>query len=113
VIRTLECPRRTDTATRAAQKAAARQQEAGYSPSITKVPIRPTPDSPLTPESIPGPDTSGRGNLLTGIAKTGDPRAAAELMRRGRGVLFVPDNVQSMSADEWANFLAGLRNDKP
>jgi hypothetical protein len=65
-------------------------QESGYYPPVTKVPIRPTPDYKLTPESVPGPDTAGKGNLLTPIAKRGDPRAAAELQRRGRNVLYVP-----------------------
>jgi hypothetical protein len=88
------------------------QQEAGYTPSITKVPITSQPSSPLTPQSVPGPDTSGKGNLLTGIAKRGDVRAADELMRRGRGVLYVPDNIESMSAADWAKFLAGLGNDQ-
>jgi len=27
-------------------------------------------------------------------------------------VLYVPDDVQSMSAADWANFLAGLGNDR-
>ena len=65
-------------------------QEAGYYPPVTKVPIRPTPDYKVTPESIPGPDTAGKGNLLTPGAKRGDPRMAAELQRRGRSVLYVP-----------------------
>ena len=38
------------------------QQEAGFTPAITKVPIRPEPTSPLTPQSVPGPDTAGKGN---------------------------------------------------
>jgi hypothetical protein len=66
------------------------EQESGYYPSVTKVPIRPTPDYKLTPESVPGPDTAGKGNLLSPLAKKGDPRAAQELLRRGRGVLYVP-----------------------
>lgn len=65
-------------------------QEAGYIPPVTKVPIRSTPKSPLTPEQVPGPDTAGKGNLLTPAAKRGDPRAAQETMRRGRQVLYVP-----------------------
>ena len=65
-------------------------QESGYYPSITKVPIRPEPPYKLTPESVPGPDTAGKGNLLSPLAKAGDPRAAQELMRRGRNVLYVP-----------------------
>lgn len=71
-------------------KVGSEAQEAGYYPPVTKVPIRPTPDYKLTPESVPGPDTAGKGNLLSPIAKRGDPRAAAELMRRGRNVLYVP-----------------------
>ena len=106
-----------------AQRAAARRealglgapgssaQESGYTPSITKVPITSQPSSPLTPESVPGPDTSGKGNLLTPLAKRGDARAAQELMRRGRGVLYVPDNVPSMSAEDWVKFLAGFGGD--
>src|SRR5262249_2905518 len=65
-------------------------QEAGYQPPITKVPIRPTPTSPLTPQQVPGPDRAGKGNLLTPAARRGDPRAASELQRRGRTVLHVP-----------------------
>jgi hypothetical protein len=65
-------------------------QEAGYQPPLTKVPIRPEPPNPLTPEQVPGPDTAGKGNLLTPAARRGDPRAGQELMRRGRGVLYVP-----------------------
>ena len=85
------------------------QQEAGYTPAVTQVPIRPEPSSPLTPQSVPGPDTSGKGNLLTPLAKQqGDPRAALELMRRGRRVLFVPDDIGSMSAKDFADLLAGL-----
>lgn len=66
------------------------EQERGYYPSVTKVPIRPEPSYKLTPESVPGPDTAGKGNLLSPLAKKGDPRAAQELMRRGRNVLYVP-----------------------
>lgn len=65
-------------------------QEGGYYPGVTKVPIRPEPPYRLTPESVPGPDTAGKGNLLSPLAKAGDPRAAAELARRGRRVLYVP-----------------------
>lgn len=65
-------------------------QETGYYPAVTKVPIRPEPPYKLTPESVPGPDTAGKGNLLSPLAKRGDPRAAKELMRRGRNVLYVP-----------------------
>jgi len=66
----------TYSAIRAAQRATLRRnlapsgtvgsaaQESGWSPSVTQVPIRPTPSSPLTPESVPGPDTAGKGNLL-------------------------------------------------
>lgn len=62
-------------------------------PNVTKLPLRETvPTRPLTPESIPGPDTSGKGNLLTPIAKTGDVRAGQELQRRGRNVLYVPED---------------------
>jgi hypothetical protein len=65
-------------------------QEAGSYPPVTRVPIRPTPPYKLTPESVPGPDTAGKGNLLSPLAKQGDPRAAAELLRRGRKVIYVP-----------------------
>jgi hypothetical protein len=108
-------------ATRAAQRATLRRelagagtpgssaQESGYTPAVTKVPIRPEPSSPLTPESVPGPDTSGKGNLLTPLAKQGDSRAAQELLRRGRRVLYVPDDsTGSMSADDFQRLLAGL-----
>jgi hypothetical protein len=86
------------------------QQESGYTPSVTRVPIRPEPSSPLTPESVPGPDTSGKGNLLSPLARQGDPRAAQELLRRGRRVLFVPDDsTGSMSAQDFADLLKGLQ----
>lgn len=65
-------------------------KEAGAQPPVTKVPIRPEPTSPLTPEQVPGPDTPGKGNLLSPAARRGDPRAGQELMRRGRQVLYVP-----------------------
>lgn len=65
-------------------------KESGYTPPVTRVPIRPTPQSPLTPEQVPGPDTPGRGNLLTPAARRGDPRAAQELMRRGRSIIYTP-----------------------
>lgn len=65
-------------------------KESGYTPPVTRVPIRPTPPSPLTPEQVPGPDTPGRGNLLTPAARRGDPRAAQELMRRGRSIIYTP-----------------------
>lgn len=58
--------------------------------AVAKVPIRSTPPSPLTPEQVPGPDTPGRGNMLSPAARRGDPRAGQELMRRGRQVLYVP-----------------------
>ena len=86
-------------------------QEAGFQPAVTKVPIRPMPTGPLTPESVPGPDTSGKGNLLTPLAKTGDPRAAAELLRRGRKVLFVSDSdsPKYISADDFADLIDRLQ----
>jgi len=61
-------------------------QEGGWSPSVTRVPITSQPTSPLTPEQVAGPDTSGRGNLLTPLAKRSDVRAAQELIRHGRSV---------------------------
>jgi hypothetical protein len=85
-------------------------QEAGSSPSVLRVPIRPEPSNPLTPESVPGPDASGKGNLLSPLARQGDPRAAQELLRRGRRVLYVPDAdlSQAMSAQDFADMLKGL-----
>lgn len=107
------------SAIRAGQRAALRReavggvgsqsQESGWSPTVTQVPIRPTPNSPLTPESVAGPDTSGKGNLLTPLAKQGDSRAAMELVRRGRKVLFTPDSSQYMTAEEFQKLLAGLK----
>jgi len=67
-------------------------QEAGWQPAVTRVPIRPEPSSPLNAPQVPGPDSSGRGNILTPLARRGDPRAAAELTRRGRTVLYVPSD---------------------
>lgn len=84
----LDIPMKTKPAT--IGKVGSEAQEAGYYPPVTKVPIRPEPPYKLTPESVPGPDTAGKGNLLSPLAKAGDPRAAMELKRRGRGVLFVP-----------------------
>lgn len=87
-------------------------QEAGWQPAVTKVPIRPMPTGPLTPESVPGPDSSGKGTLLTPLAKTGDPRAAAELLRRGRRVLFVPDSdsPKYISSDDFADLIQRLQD---
>lgn len=76
-------------------------QETGYYPPVTKVPIRSTPDYKLTPESVPGPDTAGKGNLLSPLAKKGDPRAAQELMRRGRNVLYVPADEYPGPRETW------------
>jgi hypothetical protein len=87
-------------------------REAGFTPPTVLVPDRPVPSSPLTPESLPGPSTSGKQNLLTPIAKRSDPRAAQELLRRGRNVLYVPDDIGSMSAKDFAKLLAGLLGDK-
>jgi hypothetical protein len=82
------------------QKVAAKQKTAtqkaqekaeGRTPEPIRLPLRETPSiRPLTPESVPGPDTAGKGNLLTPIARQGDVRAGQELMRRGRNVLYVP-----------------------
>jgi hypothetical protein len=72
------------------------------------VPSVSTPDSPLQPEQVPGPDTSGKGNLLTSIAKPGECRAAQELVRRGRGVLYVPsDSGDYMDASAFQRLLQG------
>ena len=87
-------------------------QEPGWQPAVTRVPIRETPvDNPLTPESVPGPDTSGKGNLLSPLARRGDPRAAAELQRRGRSVLFVPDTSSPdyLDASRFADILKNLQ----
>lgn len=96
---------------RAALQAGSPQQERGFTPAVTKAPIRPEPSAPLTPEQVAGPDTSGKGNLLTPLAKTGDPRAAAELLRRGRRVLFVPDSdtPSYISSDDFADLLNRLQ----
>src|SRR5262249_23768818 len=88
-------------AVRTAQRAALRRevlpapcsasQEAGWPPRTTLVPIRTQPPADINYPQVPGPDTSGRGNILTPLARKGDAEAAAELQRRGRSVLFVPD----------------------
>jgi len=88
------------------------QQEAGYTPAVTQVPIRPEPSSPLTPQSVAGPDTAGKGNLLTPLAKRGDPRAAQELLRRGRSVLYVADQTPYMDASTFQKLLSGLLDEK-
>jgi hypothetical protein len=82
-------------------------QEAGYYPPVTRVPIRPEPAYKLTPESVPGPDTSGKGNLLSPLAKRGDPRAAQELMRRGRNVIYVPAEEDYPAPRSVTNFSRG------
>jgi hypothetical protein len=86
------------------------QQEAGWSPAVTRVPIRQEPTSPLTPQSVPGPDTSGKGNILTPLAKRGDPRAAEELTRRGRMVLYTQDPTDYLDAQKFQDLLAGIRD---
>jgi hypothetical protein len=83
-------------------------QEFGWQPAPIQVPIRPEPSSPLTPAQIPGPDSSGLVNRLTPLAKRGDPRAAQEMVRRGRSVIYVPDTSDAMSAEDFARLLAGL-----
>jgi hypothetical protein len=86
-------------------------QEQGWQPATTRVPIRQTPQYDLTPQSVPGPDTSGKGNLLTPLAKRGDPRAAAELQRRGRTVIYLPDSDTPLYMDSaaFANLLKNLQ----
>ena len=51
-------------------------------------------------------------SILTPLARRGDPRAARELLRRGRNVLFVPDQTQYMDAEMFQKLLAGLLNEK-
>jgi hypothetical protein len=93
----------TYSAVRAAQRATLRRelagvgtpgssaQETGWSPAVTKVPFPRAGGAQVTVQSVPGPDASGRENLLTPAAKRGVPRAGEELIRRGRSVLFTPD----------------------
>jgi hypothetical protein len=46
---------------------------------------------------------------ISSAFKRGDARAAQELMRGGRGVLYVPDSSgQYMDAERFAKLLAGL-----
>lgn len=47
------------------------------------------------------------------LAKRGDPRAAAELQRRGRTVIFTPDNDTPlyMDSDKFADLLRKLQQD--
>lgn len=75
-------------------------QEAGYEPPVMKIPIRSEPAYKLTPEQVPGPDTAGKGNLLTPLARRGDFRAGAELVRRGRSVISVPAEDYTGTAAE-------------
>ena len=65
-------------------------QEAGYQPPVTKAPFPREGGAPVTVEQVPGPDTAGKGNLLTPAARRGVPGAGEELVRRGRPTLFVP-----------------------
>lgn len=68
-------------------------QERGYEPPVLTVP-EPKLAKRMTPEQIPGPDTAGKGNLLTPLARSGEEGAGGELQRRGRKVLFtVPEDV--------------------
>lgn len=62
-------------------------QEAGYEPPVTRVPFKGGTQPKVTYEQVPGPDTAGKGNLLTPAAKRGEAGAGAELTRRGRVVL--------------------------
>jgi len=94
---------------RASLRPGSPQKEGGYQPALVQVPIRPEPNSPLTVQQVPGPDSPARANLLTPAAKRGDPRAAAELQRRGRSVLFVPDASSSLTPEEFAELLRRLR----
>lgn len=63
------------------------EQEAGYQPPVLRVPA-PTGIKRVTPEQIPGPDTAGKGNILTPLAKAGEEGAGAELLRRGRKIIY-------------------------
>jgi hypothetical protein len=46
------------------------------------------------------------------LDRRGKPRAAQELLRRGRNVLFVPDQTQYMDAETFQKLLAGLLDEK-
>jgi hypothetical protein len=112
-------------AVRAGQRAALRReavggvgsqsQEAGWSPAVTKVPFPREGGAPVTVESIPGPDTSGRGNLLTPAAKRGVAGAGDELVRRGRTLIYTPPDFpqdaitpkQLQTLQDLQKFLAG------
>jgi len=50
--------------------------------------------------------------ILTPLARRGDPRAAMELVRRGRKVLFTPDSTEYMDAKTFQKLLAGLLDEK-
>src|SRR5215469_16311787 len=65
----------------------------------------------LNATQVPGPDSSGKGNLLSPLARRGDPRAAAELQRRGRTVIYTPDSNTPlyMDSDAFANLLRKLQ----
>lgn len=63
------------------------EKEAGYQPPVVKVPFKGGTQPKVTYEQVPGPDTAGKGNLLTPAAKRGEAGAGAELTRRGRVVL--------------------------
>ena len=65
-------------------------QEAGYQPPVLKIPEPGPATMKVTPEQIPGPDTAGKGNLLTPLAKRGVEGTGEELARRGRTVLYEP-----------------------
>jgi hypothetical protein len=66
-------------------------QEAGYEPPVMKIP-EPKGPKVIRAEQVPGPDTAGKGNLLTPAARRGEEGAGAELMGRGRSVLYtVPE----------------------
>ena len=51
---------------------------------------------------------------LSPLAKGGDPRAAMELLRRGRSVIFMPDAgaASYVDAGKFADLLRTLRHDE-
>lgn len=63
------------------------EKEAGYQPPVIHVPFRGGAEPNVTYEQVPGPDTAGKGNLLTPAARRGEAGAGNELVRRGRTVI--------------------------
>lgn len=67
------------------------QQEAGYQAPVLKIPEPKGKQPKVTPEQVPGPDTAGKGNLLTPGAKRGVEGFGDEHVRRGRPVLYTQE----------------------